>query len=126
MSPGVAIGVTVAGGLGSLARYALSLALASRSARWPWATLAVNVVGALAIGVVVALAAARPDSERVRVVVATGFLGGFTTFSTLALESVQLLDRRAWGTAAAYVAITIVVGFAACAAGLWLGAAARR
>jgi CrcB protein len=126
VSPGVALGVTIAGGLGSLARYALATAFAPRTARWPWATLTVNVLGALAIGVVVALAAARPDSDRVRTIIATGFLGGFTTFSTLALESVQLIERRAWATAAAYVTITVVVGLAACAAGLWLGSVARR
>jgi len=125
VSPGVALGVTVAGGLGSLARYAIATALPTRGARWPWATLTVNVLGALAIGLVVALAAARPD-DRARTLIATGFLGGFTTFSTLALESVQLVERRAWGTAAAYVGVTLVVGLAACAAGLWLGTAARR
>ena len=118
--------MAVAGGLGSLARYAVGGALAPASTRWPWGTLVVNVVGAALIGLVVAVCAARPDGGRERVVLATGFLGGFTTFSSLALETVELLDRRAFATAAAYVVVTLVAGVAACAAGLALGAALRR
>jgi fluoride exporter len=59
-------------------------------------------------------------------VIATGFLGGFTTFSTLALDTVELLERRAWSLAVAYVAITIAAGVGACAAGLWLGQSLSR
>lgn len=126
MSPQLALGVTVAGGLGSLARYAVGAAVSSPTQRWPWATLLVNLVGAALIGAVVAVCAARPDGARLRVYLATGFLGGFTTFSSLALETVTLLQRRAYLSATGYVAATVVVGVAACAAGLWLGEALRR
>lgn len=126
MTPQLALGVALAGGLGSLARYAVGAALASPTQRWPWGTLAVNLIGAALIGVVVAICAARPDGARLRVYLATGFLGGFTTFSSLALETVTQLQRRAYGSAVAYVAVTVVAGVAACAAGLWLGEALRR
>lgn len=118
MSWGLALAVAGAGGLGSLARYAVGLGLSSSSARWPWATLTVNLVGALAIGLVFALCA---RDARLRLVLATGFLGGFTTFSALALELNTLLERRAYGPAALYLVVTVAGGVAACAAGLTLG-----
>lgn len=117
MSPGLALAVALAGGLGSLARWATSLAVGPT--RWPYATVTVNLVGALAIGLVAALCATR--DPRWRIVLATGFLGGFTTFSALALDAVTLIERRAWGGAALYLALTVVGGLAACAGGLWLG-----
>ncbi|MBK9030237.1 MAG: CrcB family protein [Myxococcales bacterium] len=126
ISPGLAVGVAVAGGLGSLGRYAVASALAPVSGRWPWGTLVVNLVGAALIGLVVAVCASRPDGGRERVVLATGFLGGFTTFSSLALETVELIDRRAWFAVTAYVTVTVVCGVAACAAGLALGGMWRR
>jgi CrcB protein len=82
MSPSLAVAIAIAGGLGSLARYAVALSIGGGPGRFPWATLAVNVVGAAALGLVVALAAARPEAARWRAVVGVGFLGGFTTFST--------------------------------------------
>lgn len=121
MTAGVALGVAVAGGLGSLARYAIAVVLPPSPGRWPAATLTVNLAGAFLIGLVIALFAARAPDSRWRVVAATGFLGGFTTFSALALDAVALLERRAWFLAAAYLAVTLVGGLAACAAGLWLG-----
>lgn len=122
MTLGLALGVAAAGGLGSLARYAVAQAMGGGAGRFPWATLAVNVVGAAALGAVVALAAARPDVARWRAVVGVGFLGGFTTFSTFAVETVALLERRAFGLAAAYVAATLIVGVGACAAAWTLAA----
>ncbi|MEZ4401622.1 MAG: CrcB family protein [Kofleriaceae bacterium] len=124
VSLGVALALALAGALGTLARYGVAMAMGP-GGRLPWPTLVVNVLGAAAIGLVVAVCAAR-DAGRLRLVLATGFLGGFTTFSSLALESVQLLERRAWGPAAVYVGVTLVAGVAACAAGLWLGHALAR
>jgi len=116
-----ALGVAGAGAVGSVARWLVAV----WTARWPafpWGTLAVNVVGALAIGVVVAVLGARDllDS-RWRAVIVTGLLGGFTTFSAFAYETVALAERRQLGTAALYVGVTIVAGLAAC----WLGLRAR-
>ena len=75
MSPGLAVGVACAGALGTLARYGVNLAAPPAPGRWPWATLAVNLIGALLIGVVVAVFEARGADSRWRVVITTGFLG---------------------------------------------------
>lgn len=111
------------GAIGSMLRLAAGQ-LVPAGARWPWATLAVNLIGALVIGVVVGAFTARGAADApARIALTTGLLGGFTTFSAFALESVALLERRAYLGCAAYVGATIVVGLAACALGLWLGAA---
>ncbi|MDR7280012.1 fluoride efflux transporter FluC [Catenuloplanes atrovinosus] len=107
------IAVVAAGGaLGAVARYALTAA-------WPaiWTTVAVNVIGCLAIGVLLARIADRPGvSPLLRPFLATGVLGGFTTFSAFTVQTLDLADRPP--AAAAYVLAT--VGGSVGAA--WLGA----
>ena len=116
-----AVAVAAAGAAGTLARWALAMAV-PRTARLPWATLAVNVVGAFAIGAVVAALGSRGLADhRLRTVVTTGFLGVFTTYSAFALETVQLAESGHAASAAAYVALTLVAGLAACWAGLVVG-----
>jgi CrcB protein len=120
MTLGNALLVALFGGVGSLARWLLSLCFVG--GRLPWATLVVNLVGALAIGLVMALAAARHQLDASwRLAITVGLLGGFTTFSSLAFETVTLLERRAWAAAAIYVSLTWLGGLGACALGLWLG-----
>jgi fluoride exporter len=116
-----ALGVAGAGAVGSVARWLVAV-WTSRWSGFPWGTLAVNVVGALAIGLIVAALGTRDllDS-RWRPVLVTGLLGGFTTFSAFAYETIELAERRQLGTAAIYVLVTIVAGLAAC----WLGLRAR-
>lgn len=90
------VGVAVAGGLGATARY-LGDALLSRliPARFPWGTLAVNVSGSLLAGVVTGLGLAGNLGVDVEVVVAGGFLGAYTTFSTAMFQAMaQLHDGR--------------------------------
>lgn len=103
--------VALAGAAGALARYGVAVIVAS-----PWSTLAVNVAGAFAIGVVLTAGAAR-WSPAVVTAVAVGFLGAFTTFSTLAWDAVRL-PRPA---GAAYVAATLALGLLAVVAGRELG-----
>jgi CrcB protein len=96
--------------LGSLARYALSLVVPVPHG-FPLATLTVNLAGALAIGVV----AQRPQvmqRDLARHFVVTGVLGGFTTFSALALDTVNLVQRHP-SAAVGYVMITLIGGLAA-------------
>jgi len=108
------------GALGTLARWGVGELLPATS-RLPAATLAVNLVGSLAIGIVVGVFASRGDADaRLRVVLTVGLLGGFTTYSSFALDAVQLLERRQIGLALGYVAVTVVAGLGACALGLWL------
>ena len=117
-----ALFVAIAGGAGSLARYGVSLA----SQRWfpgarlPVNTLAVNLLGCLLIGALVTLFDARHVDPRVRAAVVTGFLGGFTTYSAFAYETLALAEHRSPAVAALYTAITLVGCAAACAAGIFV------
>lgn len=109
------LGVIALGGvLGSLARWGVDLAFGERDpGHLPWATLAVNVLGCLAIGVL----ASRLPSDRgpwwPRPLLITGVLGGFTTFSAYAMETGLLIDEGAPLIAAAYLLITVVAGLLA-------------
>jgi CrcB protein len=114
----VLVVVAVGGALGSLARYGLAEALPRGRAELPVATLAVNVVGCLLLGWLVA---AFPRARWLRPFVGTGVLGGFTTFSTLALESDRLVTR-APAVAVLYVALSVLLGLGAAAVGGAVGA----
>jgi CrcB protein len=106
--------IALGGVLGSLARYAVSLLAGPwDGAGWPWATMTVNIVGCLAIGVVATWTLAHPDREWIRPFAITGVLGGFTTFSAFALETGVLIDAGQVLTAGLYVAVTMVVGMLA-------------
>lgn len=102
------------GALGALARWAVTGTLGGAPGGWPWATLLVNLTGCLLIGVLLALLLARfPDSPGLRPFLAVGVLGGYTTYSTFAVEVVRLADGGSWAVAAAYV-LASVLGGAGC------------
>ncbi len=114
--------VAIGGAVGSMARYGVGL-LAGRmvpASGWPWGTLVVNVVGGLAMGLLVGWLGLRAGAaqETVRVFAAVGILGGFTTFSAFSLETVSMIERRDYGLAAAYVGLSVVLAIAAVFAGL--------
>lgn len=113
-----AIAVFLGGGLGSLGRWALTLVpwKTVGEAGFPLATLVTNVAGAFLIGVVVAAAVPAGLSPRATLLLKTGVCGGFTTFSTFALETGDLIERGAYGVAAAYLVLSFVLGVAACLA----------
>ena len=102
--------VAVGGVLGSLARYAVTLALWDEWWGAPLGTLLVNVVGCCAIGALLALLDGRPGERRWRALLVTGVLGGFTTFSGFALDTVKLVDEGAWLAAGGYLALTLLAG----------------
>ena len=105
------------GVLGALARWALAEALPSPGG-WPWATLLVNVTGCLLLGALLARLALRsPAPPWVQPFLGAGVLGGYTTYSTFAVEVVDLVDDGALGVAAGYVLASIVGGVAAVALG---------
>lgn len=88
---------------------------------FPWGTLMVNSAGCLAMGIFVELLARRlGGSEAFRLFVATGLLGGYTTFSSFSLDVATLWERGAQGAAAAYVAASVLGSIFALFAGLWL------
>ena len=123
--------IGAAGGLGAVCRYGLGTLIRARfpGRAFPWSTAVINVSGSLLLGLVVGIAlgsaglsSAAADQPGWAVVAGTGFLGGYTTFSTASVEAVQLVRERCWGWAAASAAGVLVTGTAAAAAGLWLGA----
>ncbi|MFI5799515.1 fluoride efflux transporter CrcB [Streptomyces sp. NPDC051677] len=120
--PVVAV-VAAGGGIGAAARYAASLWWPTRTGGFPWTVFWVNVVGCAVIGVFLVLVTEAMTAHRlVRPFFGTGVLGGFTTFSTYAVDLQKLFDGGRPGIALAYLAGTL---FAALAA-VWLAATATR
>ena len=107
------------GALGALARWGVVEALPRDPGGWPWATLLVNLTGCLVLGLLIGSVFARsPDVPWLRPFLGTGVLGGFTTYSAFAVETVQLADAGRPGVAAGYVLISVAGGVAASAIGL--------
>lgn len=112
--------VALGGAIGSVARFKLSgLVLRySLDGRFPFPTFTVNIIGCLVIGILAGLASREGFiSADMRVLLFTGLVGGFTTFSAFGLETMVLLREGHIGIAAAYVVASIVVGLAV----MWLG-----
>jgi CrcB protein len=108
--------VALGGAAGSVLRFLTSvLAIELLGAAFPWGTLAVNAIGSFVIG---AMAGADVEGEA-RLLLVTGLLGGFTTFSAFSLEATMLWSR-APALSIAYVAASIILGGALCLAGFWL------
>jgi fluoride exporter len=119
--------VALGGALGALARWAVAEALPSSPGGWPWATLLVNLTGCLLIGVLLAVLLERfPTAPWLRLFLATGVLGGYTTYSTFAVDVVRLADAGAWAAATGYVVASVLGGLLAVVVGLVLGRAAVR
>jgi CrcB protein len=112
VTPLAAVAVVLAGAVGAVARYLVTLALAGRPG-FPWAVLAVNVAGSLLGGAVLALAERAAITADVRLVLLTGLCGGLTTFSTFGVETVQLVLEGRARTAVASVAANLVLGVGA-------------
>jgi fluoride exporter len=108
------LGAIYAGGvIGALARVGLSEALPHGADAWPWATFIVNMVGAALLGwFVTRLGERLPPSTYRRPFLGTGICGALTTFSTLQLELFEMLEGGHAGLAVAYVAATLLGGFA--------------
>jgi len=114
--------IGLGGFIGANARYFLGRAIIERyGSAFPWGTLTVNVIGSLMIGIVLEFIAQRViENPAYRLFLVVGFLGGFTTLSTFAFETVSLLEDDKWARAIAYVLASNVVAIAACFAGVWV------
>lgn len=116
-------GIAMAGAAGALARYGVSVLIGRpASGAFPWATFFVNVTGSLVLGFLVAVLGERVGAE-LRAALTIGFLGAYTTFSTLSLETFRLLQHGAAGVAATYVLVSVVVGLGAVYLGWIVGRA---
>ena len=113
--------VLIGGGIGSACRYGVSTA-AGRvfGDGFAWGTLLVNLLGCLLIGFIVGLADRAIVSRTVRILLVTGFLGGFTTFSSFSLESVRMILGGSIGKGVLDIGLNVVLGLALTLAGLSL------
>jgi CrcB protein len=114
--------VALGGALGATCRHLVTIAaIRLFGAAFPGGTLMVNLTGCLAMGIFAELITRRLDfPEELRLFVATGLLGGFTTFSAFSLDAVMLWERGAAGSALGYVAVSVAGSIAALFVGLWL------
>jgi CrcB protein len=118
------VGLVVAGAIGAPARYLVEGWVQDRAERrWPWGTFVVNVTGSLLLGLLAGLVLYHGFPAEPRIVLGTGFCGAYTTFSTFALQTVELLEEGATRGAVLNGLGTLVLGVAAAAAGLALAAA---
>ena len=123
--------LALGGTLGTWARFTLGGYVAARAIQnglasplgMPLGTFSINVLGGLIIGLVAALAAGKPTlvTPDLRLLLAVGFCGAFTTFSTFGLETLTLLQAGRWTQGAAYVLATNTCVLLATGAGWWLG-----
>lgn len=114
--------VSVAGGFGAVARFVLDgLVSTGRSLRYPVGTTLINVSGSLALGLVAGLAFHHGWPADRQLVLGTGFLGGYTTFSTASYETVRLAREQRWSAALANGFGMAVASVAMAGLGLWLG-----
>lgn len=116
------IGIAVAGAFGALARYGVEGLVSRRATSFPWGTLVVNVTGAFAVGFVfTALVERLSVAPWIRSTLTIGFLGAYTTFSTLSLETLRLVEDGAYLMAAANGFGSLIGGLVAVYAGVVLG-----
>lgn len=112
--------IALGGALGSMARYALGLAAAPISQSLPWGTILINILGSFVIGFFGTLTLANgrfPVSEPVRLLVMVGMCGGFTTFSSFSLQTLDLLRGDAVGRACVNIGISVLLCLLAVATG---------
>jgi CrcB protein len=122
MNPYLLVGI--GGALGAMARFAAGGAIGALPNGFPLATFLINIAGSLAMGVLVGvLAKTTPQFQNeIRLFVAVGIFGGFTTFSSFSLDAITLIERGDILLAGAYIVGSVILSLA----GLWLGLSAMR
>jgi CrcB protein len=109
--------VFIGGGLGSLCRFGLAQWL-NRGATYPWGTLLANGLSCIILGMLIALATKESLSSELRLLLITGFCGGFSTFSTFSNELLQMLREGNYLMAGGYLLLSMLFGLLAIWAGL--------
>ena len=117
--------VFLGGGLGAMARWAFGLVVSRQlGSDWPWATLGVNIIGSFAMGAVMGFVLKNgmvsPTLENWRLFLATGILGGFTTFSAFSFESARMIEAGNWLHAGLYSVTSVGLSVGALFAGMVL------
>lgn len=117
-SLGVIAAVAVGGSIGAVARLGVFHAVHHHGRlHTHWTTLIVNILGCLALGLILGWSAGRPLSETTRALLTVGICGGFTTFSTYAGDALKLIQQNRTPEAALYLTLSVLAGLGAC----WLG-----
>lgn len=119
MPPLLFIGMSVAGGLGAATRYSIDKFIQSHTAgRFPWGVFTINVTGSFLMGVLAGLVLTSVASPTLQIVLGTGFLGGYTTFSTASHDTVTLIREGHAGKAIASSMSNLIITLGAAMAGL--------
>jgi CrcB protein len=114
--------VSVGGATGASARYGIAQLVTITPGTFPWGTFWINVSGSFALGVLLTAVVERfPATRHLRPFAASGFLGGYTTYSTFAVETDLLVRNGHWPVAVGYAAASLAVGFLAVWGGVVLG-----
>lgn len=115
----IVISLAFGGVLGAISRYAISMALPTETARFPWGTFLINVSGSAALGFILILVIEHfPRGRLARPVIGTGFLGAYTTFSTFTVEAIDLFRAGHAETALSYLVGSVLAGLFAVWAGM--------
>lgn len=114
--------VGLGGCIGAILRYLIGLIPVNPSNGFPVKTMLINIFGAFVIGLVVSLGTKRNINPQIILFLKVGVCGGFTTFSSFALETNQLMEKGAWWLAALYVTLSVLGSLAA----VWAGQAIIR
>ncbi|WP_375400745.1 fluoride efflux transporter CrcB [uncultured Amnibacterium sp.] len=124
MTPVLFLALSLAGGFGAVARFALDSATRLRvRSELPIGTIVINLSGSLALGLLAGFVAGHALPDAIRVVAGTGFLGGYTTFSTASVETVRLVQRGRRGAALISGPLVLVAGVTLATFGLVAGTA---
>jgi CrcB protein len=114
--------IGIAGGIGAAARFSLDTLISAHSTRSPipLGTMIINVTGSFVLGVVTGLAMVHLVAPEARAIVGTGFLAGYTTFSTASAQTADLLREGKWGAAIFNALSMLIAALVAAGCGLWL------
>ncbi|HWG09141.1 MAG TPA: fluoride efflux transporter CrcB [Solirubrobacteraceae bacterium] len=110
--------IFIGGASGSLLRVWLAQAAVAHVASWPWSTFVVNVTGCFALALIATgLQEGEPESPHWHPLLGTGFCGAYTTFSTMQLELIGMIDHERYGLAIGYALASLLAGYLAIVAG---------
>lgn len=124
MTPGVFVALCAAGGVGAAARFVVDGLIRSRvRSVFPWGTAIINVSGSLILGLLTGLTLSSLVPSQWALVLGTGMMGGYTTFSTASIETMRLAQEREYVMAVANGFVVLIVTVVAGFAGLWFGSA---
>lgn len=117
----IVLWLSLAGGLGALSRFITDGLIRTVVGRqFPWATILINVSGSLVLGILTGLVLYHHGNEDIKLILGTGFCGGYTTFSTASFEAVRLIEKRRFLSSFFHVLANMGLALIAAWLGLWL------